>query len=325
MAIVKREESPQQMQVAMDPAAVIQAIVDKGITSESVSVMKDLIAMQREMRAESAKASFSAAFAELRRECGKILATKIIPTNNGAVKGRFAPLTEIQDHIEPLLEKHGFFMTFDQQRVEGGMTRVECVVVHRDGHEMRSGFTCREHQSPQNSAAQNDGGTNTLAKRIALCNMFGIRIDYETDARAEGDTISGEQAAELQRRAEQVYGGDPEKIARLLKFAQATTWENIRQAKYVQAMRELAREGGQGDKAAPPQDSIPPCPDDPQAWLEGMQARCADIGKTPSETTKTLSATFKKYGATSHLGMTAENRQKVWANAHARPSSGNAD
>lgn len=318
MAIVRREEAPQQIQ--MDPAAMMQAIVEKGITAESVSVMKDLLAMQREMKAEQAKSSFASAFADLRRECGKILATKIIPTKDGTAKGRFAPLTEIQNHIEPLLEKHGFFMTFDQQKLEGGQTRVECVVVHRDGHEMRSGFTCREHQSPQNSAAQNDGGTNTLAKRYALCNMFGIRIDYETDARAEGDTISAEQAADLRHRAERVYNGDPEKIARLLKFAGATTWENIRQAKYTQAMRELARDGGADAKPAATTDAAPPCPDDPNAWLEGMQQRCADIGKTPSETTKTLAATFKKYGATSHLGMTAENRQKVWANAHAAPT-----
>ena len=228
MAIVKHESAPRE--VEMNPATMIQAIVDKGITAESVGVMKDLIAMQREMKAEAAKASFAKAFADVRRECGKILATKTIPTKDGGVKGRFASLSEIQDQIEPLLERHGFFMTFDQERLEGGLTRVVCVVVHNDGHEMRSGFTCREHQSPQNSPAQNDGGTNTLAKRYAMCNMFGIRIDYEADAGADGGTITPQQAEELRARAGRVYGGDADRMNRLLKFAGASTWAAITEA-----------------------------------------------------------------------------------------------
>ena len=248
MAIVKHESAPRE--VEMNPATMIQAIVDKGITAESVGVMKDLIAMQREMKAEAAKASFAKAFADVRRECGKILATKTIPTRDGGIKGRFAPVTEIQDQIEPLLERHGFFMTFDQERLEGGLTRVVCVVVHRDGHEMRSGFTCREHQSPQNSPAQNDGGTNTLAKRYAMCNMFGIRIDYEADAGAEGGTITPKQAEELRARAGRVYGGDEERMNRLLKFAGASTWEAITESKYAQAMKELDREESLGAGAS---------------------------------------------------------------------------
>ena len=255
MAIVKHESAPRE--VEMNPATMIQAIVDKGITAESVGVMKDLIAMQREMKAEAAKASFAKAFADVRRECGKILANKVIPTKDGGVKGRFASLSEIQDQIEPLLERHGFFMTFDQERLEGGLTRVVCVVVHNDGHEMRSGFTCREHQSPQNSPAQNDGGTNTLAKRYAMCNMFGIRIDYEADAGAEGGTITPKQAEELRARAGRVYGGDEERMNRLLKFAGASTWEAITESKYAQAMKELDREESLGAGASEQSEQKP--------------------------------------------------------------------
>ena len=313
-SIVKREEQPPPVQ--MDPGAMMQAIVEKGITSESVSVMKDLLEMHREIKRESAKAAFASAFADLRRECGKILATKIIPTSGGGIKGKFAPLTEIQDQIEPLLERHGFFMTFDQSKLEGGQTRVECVVVHRDGHEMRSGFTCREHISPQNSAAQNDGGTNTLAKRIAMCNMFGIRIDYETDARAEGDTITREQAAELERRAGRVYGGDADRMAALLKYAGATAFENIRQAKYTLAMRELSREEAATGTPGTEDRNAPDCPEDAGKWLAGMEARCAAIGKSPSQTAGILSKTYAKYGAKSARDMTPEARASAWNNAH---------
>ena len=321
-SIVKREEQPTPVQ--MDPGAMMAAIVEKGITSESVSVMKDLLEMHREIKRESAKAAFASAFADLRRECGKILATKIIPTSGGGVKGKFAPLTEIQDQIEPLLERHGFFMTFDQSKLDGGQTRVECVVVHRDGHEMRSGFTCREHVSPQNSAAQNDGGTNTLAKRIAMCNMFGVRIDYETDARAEGDTITREQAAELERRAGRVYGGDAERMAALLKYAGATAFENIRQAKYALAMRELAREEGATGAATEDRDA-PECPTDAGKWLAGMEARCAALGKSPSQTTAILSKTYGKYGAKSARDMTPEARALAWNNAHQSKSVANGE
>lgn len=320
MAIVKRDEAPAPVQ--MDPGAMMQAIVDKGITPESVGVMKDLLAVHDKMRAEAAKSSFAAAFADLRRQCGKIMANKVIPTKDGGVKGKFASLTELQDQIEPLLERHGFFWTFDQERVDGGMTRVTCRVVHRDGHEMSSGFTCREHASPLNSPAQNDGGTNTLAKRVAICNMFGIRIDYDADARMEGETITAEQAAELERRAGEVYGGDAERMDKLLKFAGATSWQNVRAAKFRASIAELAREerrrAVEKVDQQPEQPNVKECPEDAGRWLAGMEERCAELGMAPSEATKLLAATFKKYGATSHLTMTADARALAWNNAHKR-------
>lgn len=212
--------------------SMMEAIIAKGITAESVSVMKDLLAMKRDMDAESARAEFNRDFLELRKECKPIAATRTIPTKDGGVKGRFASLEDIAGEVGPLLEKYGFSDTYSQSFVEGGRTKVVVTLLHRSGHERSSEYTCREHQSPQNTPAQNDGGTNKMARRHALCNMLGIVMDYSNDARLEGDTISQAESATLEARVRVAFPGDESQVHRCLKLADSKTFSEIRRAKY---------------------------------------------------------------------------------------------
>ena len=57
--IVTIGANPQPLAHRVDPGALLQAVVEKGVTAESVQVAEKLIALDREMRAEDAKASFS--------------------------------------------------------------------------------------------------------------------------------------------------------------------------------------------------------------------------------------------------------------------------
>lgn len=239
---------PQQQLATIQPARtelsipdMMQAIIEKGITAESVQVMKDLLTMKREVDADTARAAFNQDFLELRKECRPIAATRTIPTNNGGVKGRFASLEDIVGEVSPLLEKYGFSDTYSQSSVEGGRTKVTVTLLHRSGHERSSEYTCREHSSPANTPAQNDGGTNKMARRHALCNMLGIVLDYNSDARLEGDTITTEEAEDLQHRVRAVCAGDESHVDRYLKLAGAKAFCEIRRAKYEVVIQQLER------------------------------------------------------------------------------------
>jgi len=220
---------------------MMQAIIDKGITAESVGVMKDLMQMHREVQADAAKREFAVAFANVQAECRPIIATKEIPSKDGTIRSRFAPLGEIREQTDPIIQRNGFSMSFSQSKVEGGLTRVECILIHRGGHETRSGFTCREQASPGNTAAQNDVGTNSLASRLALCNLLGLRFNYDADARAEGDTITPDEAADLKRRVSIVVAGDALRIERFLGMCGAREFGEIRRAKYDAALPTLVK------------------------------------------------------------------------------------
>jgi len=227
---------------ALDVPALMQAIVDKGITPDSVAVMKDLLNIQREIRQDEAKAAFNNDFLALRKECHPIAATKVIPTRDGGVKGKFASLEDIMGEVSPLLEKYGFSDTYSQDSVEGGRTRVTVTLLHTSGHERSSTYTCREHSSPNNTPAQNDGGTNKMARRHALCNMLGIVLNYDADARLEGDTITEAEAADLGHRVGTLTGGDAEAIGRWLSLAGASEWSGVRRAKYGVVVAELSKQ-----------------------------------------------------------------------------------
>lgn len=281
----------------MSVPAMMQAIIEKGITAESVSVMKELLTLKREMDADSARAHFNQDFIELRKECRPIAATRTIPTKDGGVKGRFASLEDIVGEVSPLLEKYGFSDTYSQS-ADGVRTKVTVTLLHRSGHERSSEYTCREHSSPQNSPAQNDGGTNKMARRHALCNMLGIVLDYSPDARLEGDTITAGEATDIRLRVAALHGNDDA----WLRLADAKSWDEVRRAKYDVVIAAIEQEERKAAKPATPTDDRRRLADTVAKWsgvgadelgsAMSSVARAAGVvvsGKaTPDQVAKTL-------------------------------------
>lgn len=290
----------------MSVVQMMSAIVEKGITGDSVAVMKDLLAMKREADADNARAAFNQDFIALRKECRPIAATRVIPTKDGGVKGRFASLEDIVVEVTPLLEKYGFSDTYSQQIAEGGRTKVTVTLLHTSGHERSSEYTCREHASPLNSPAQNDGGTNKMARRHALCNMLGIVLDYSPDARLEGDTISEHEAAELERRVMSASNGDDAQAKRYLRLADALTFAEVRRAKYAVVCAQLDR-----DEAKPrtPGKS-------PKVTLAELVSKWSGMGK--DELGEAVGSVFKAAGIATGGKATDEQCAKAieWVEAN---------
>ena len=123
-------------------------------------------------------------------------------------------------------------------------------------------------QEPVELRAQDDGGTNTLAKRYAILNLFGIRIDYDGDARAGGDNVSEGEADALEKLVRSRVGNDQRRFARYLALAGCKTFREITRAKYAVVMAKLA-EASTSDTGTPDRPGIPPCPLDAAKWREG--------------------------------------------------------
>lgn len=253
----------------MSIPAMMQAIIEQGMKPENVTVLEKLMAMKERQDHRNAQAAFNQDFLALRKECRPIAATRVIPTKDGGVKGRFASLEDIVVEVTPLLEKYGFSDTYSQQIVEGGRTKVTVTLLHTSGHERSSEYTCREHASPLNSPAQNDGGTNKMARRHALCNMLGIVLDYSPDARLEGDTILEHEAVELERRVMSASNGDDAQAKRYLRLADALTFAEVRRAKYAVVCAQLDRDEA---KSKAPAKS-------PKATLAELVSNWSGVGK----------------------------------------------
>jgi hypothetical protein len=132
------------------------------------------------------------------------------------------------EQVAPLLQKHGFTVTFSTDFKEGRIIKT-CTLQHVGGHSRSNQFAVRIGSGPPRaSEAQADGAASTYAKRFALCDALNIVIDKDTDAKVEGAPITKEQAAELEHRV-QMTNSNREAF---LKFAGANSFSEIASAKY---------------------------------------------------------------------------------------------
>lgn len=313
----KQPSLPTAPATALSIPDMMQAVIAKDLTPESVGVMKELVALKRELDADEAKRAFNRAFIALKRDLKPIAALKAIPLKGGGVKSTFAPLADIKGEIDPLLDKHGFTDTYTQEPAEGGKTTVTCILIHEGGHERSAPFTCRLHQSPNNTDAQNDGGTSTLARRYALCLMLGLVFDYSQDARLEGDTITAEEAAALQERVGQLCCGDADQMARYLKLGGANAWTEIRRSKYEVVLAALEQADPAPSPApapaAAPATPFPASYDDAGAWRSAMLEHMATRWGCPAKAAAgAFDAILKASGVSSYVAVEVPRRKTAW-------------
>ena len=240
-------------QASFNVATLCEAIVARGVTPESVSVMEKLIALQERQEERQAERDFARAFAALQAAMPDVQATKAVPGNNGTIKYHFAPYEEIMDKLRPLLQAHGFTVSFSMAYSEGRITQT-CTLQHIGGHKRSNDFAVRIGSGPPGcSEAQGDGAAATYAKRHAFCNALNIVVDRDSDGRrpedkAEtvGSPLRPEQIQTLRELIDdcQRAGGPGLDLAGFLKFANAASVEGIGSADYPRCFAALQKKLG---------------------------------------------------------------------------------
>ena len=182
---------------------ILQAAIEKGITSENVAVVKEIRQMVRDERDDHAKVAFHRAFFALRKEMPIVYADKQVKTDSGAMAFQYCSPQEIKDVLEPLMLRHGF-CTMTAQRMDNEATVTVIVsLIHEAGHQHDSTFTLRVGQENRLvKGPQVVAGATTAAERHCLVKLFGLRtrINPDGDANNLGTHITPEQAADLERR-----------------------------------------------------------------------------------------------------------------------------
>jgi hypothetical protein len=197
------------------PAGMMQAMIKSGVTAENVAAFTELVKLSEHMEDRSAAKAFAAAFVQLQQDMPRIQAKKAVPNNDGTTRYVFAPYESIMEQVAPYLAKHGFTIAFST-RYDGPRVVKICTLMHAGGHSKSNEFAARIGSGPPKaSEAQADGAAGTYAKRFALCDALNIVIDIDSDARAEGGTITAEQAKSLRERVRQTASDE----AKFLAFA----------------------------------------------------------------------------------------------------------
>lgn len=180
------------------PAFLLERALQLGAT---VDQLKELVALQREMRKDLARTAFFEALAAFQAECPPIMKTDTaqILDDRGGVKYtyRWAPLDEIERTIRPLLTKHGLSYTWNQKQ-ENGVSTI-CVVRHKLGHQEETEVKLSVSGSPGMSEHQKVQSTIMYGRRASLTSALGLSTtDETTDQREERfEPITEDQATEL--------------------------------------------------------------------------------------------------------------------------------
>lgn len=196
--LVAAEDRP-----SAEPSTIqlLQSVIDRGITAESVGVLKELMQMRREEMAFQNKQAFNQAFFALKKEIAtmEFYSDREALTKSGETAYIYCSEAEIASKLEPVLFKHGFAMLFGQ-RQENERVVAEVTLIHEQGHEEKREYAVRTGvTNAMKDATAVDTGSTTSAWRHLVIKLFGLksRISDKADARNEGDLISADEVRYL--------------------------------------------------------------------------------------------------------------------------------
>lgn len=218
---------------------LIEKMIGGGVTESNVVALDKLLGVFERLDEKRAERQFAAAFVALQSEMPAIYTDKAVPGNDGSTRYRFATYESIMEAVKPLLQKHGFTVTFSMAYADGRVIQT-CVLQHIGGHTRSNQFAVRIGSGPpKSSEAQGDGAASTYAKRFALCNALNIVIENDTDGKfdvkAEGDVISRDKAQYVHELLKET-NSDP---VRFLAMAGVDKVEDIRAGNYDLLVRML--------------------------------------------------------------------------------------
>lgn len=140
-----------------------------------VEKMERLIAMQRDVAAQQAKMAYTQAFAEMQGELPEI--PKIGKSNTG----RYAKFEHIQRAVRPILERHGFALSFRYPKGDG--VGVTAVLSHVEGHSEETTMFAPADTSGNKTGIHAMASTSSYLKRYTAAALLNIvAVDEDDDA-----------------------------------------------------------------------------------------------------------------------------------------------
>lgn len=184
------------------PGQMMQAIIDKGITPESVAALEKLADLQFRFEERKAEREFAAAFVALQTELPTISGTRPVPARDGTIKYRYANFDDIDAVVRPICLKHGFTYAFREGEVKDGRVTVIMTLQHSGGHFREVPYSVRIGSGPPGSTeSQADVSGHSYGQRGALESGLALRVVGQRDnAGDKAEPISQEKADELENR-----------------------------------------------------------------------------------------------------------------------------
>src|SRR3990167_1665185 len=185
--------------VAADAASIME-VIDRAARDPNTDVgkLERLVSLYERVKANSAKAAFDNALAQMQPKLPVIAERGKINIGSGKPQG-YALWEDINEAIKPFLAEHGFTISF-RTGFEDEKVVVTCVL-SRDGHREETTMKLPVDTSGSKNTVQAFGSSTSYGKRytaMALLNLTSRGEDDDGKAGGASEPISEKQMAELQ-------------------------------------------------------------------------------------------------------------------------------
>lgn len=210
---VQRIDQKEQAVAVVSESATILQVIQRAAADPQCDIekMERLMAMHERMQDRQAEAAFNTAMAAMQSEL-----PSIAERGTGHNNARYALLEDINDVVKPILQQHGFAVSYKVEHHTGGIN-VTGILMHAAGHREQTTMLLPNDTSGSKNAVQAVGSAVSYGRRYVICALLNITTrGADDDGYAAGpDTprITEIQAAGLQAMLDKCSAEAREKFA----------------------------------------------------------------------------------------------------------------
>lgn len=174
-----------QITVQAVPAATPMALLQMAVQQNAdIDKLEKLMALQERWEANEARKAYVSAMAAFKADPPDIFKTKAVAftaTSGDVVSYKHALLSDATEQIGKALSVHGLSATWQTEQLDGGMTRVTCIITHALGHSERVSLQAGLDQSGKKNNIQALGSTISYLERYTLFAITGLAAKDQDD------------------------------------------------------------------------------------------------------------------------------------------------
>jgi hypothetical protein len=184
------------------PETLLHAIVQMASNpAVDVTKLQAILEMQERLEGRQAERAYNVALAQTQAEIPHISKLGTVALGSGTGSSKFARWEDMDKVLRPLMDKHGFTLSFDtgERGKDGGGAIVTGILRHREGHSERASISLPLDSGPGRNSLQALGSTLSYGKRYVAEMLFNmVRKGEDNDAADFGKKyVTQEQADEL--------------------------------------------------------------------------------------------------------------------------------
>ena len=205
--------------------------------------LKALLDMQREVVADQARVSFNAALHQAQAEMPRVKKNGTVELGGG--KGyAFATWSDMDTALRPILDRHGFTLSFNMASKDGGGAVVTGILTHVAGHSKEVSLPLALDSGPGRNNLQAMGSTLSYGKRYCAEMLFNIvREGADDDGKLGGTVfINPAEVAEIDRLLTETKA---DRVG-FLRFMAVDDLDTIQKKDFAAAINALMKKKAKG-------------------------------------------------------------------------------